>query len=50
MAYDRDGILKVSARDHQSGAEVTTTMTRVGAPSASAAERGDVAVRSLIVH
>jgi molecular chaperone DnaK len=50
MEYDRDGILKVAARDEQSGQEVITSIERAGREMAPYADSATDAVRLAVVH
>lgn len=50
MAYNRDGILEVTAQDKESSTAVTTTIERVGSTSSLAADRTASAVRDAVVH
>ena len=50
MAYNRDGILEVTARDEESATAVTTTIERSGSTTAAMADRATAAVTNLVVH
>jgi molecular chaperone DnaK len=50
MAYDRDGILEVTARDDQTQATVSTTIERTGRTTSASADRAADAVRAATVH
>jgi len=50
MAYDRDGILEVTARDDQTQATVSTTIERTGRVNSTSADRAADAVRAATVH
>jgi molecular chaperone DnaK len=50
MAYDRDGILEISARDENSGTEVTTTIKRSGVAIPQETDDAANSVRLAVVH
>lgn len=50
MAYNRDGILEVTAQDVGTATAVSTTIERVGATTSSAEDRAAAAVRAAVVN
>ena len=50
MAYDRDGIVRVTARDEGSGAEVSTAIERTGLTDTQNVNPAADAVKRMVVH
>ena len=50
MAYDRDGILEVTARDDETQAIVSTSIERTGRVSTTSGDSVVDAVKSAVVH